>query len=162
MVPTSIKGWAWLTLPFTLSVSTLAVCSGDTDGMVVAGMLLAVNVLEFCLIPLEQRQERISEQRRCAIRQREMDDFTSQREHLRALLAAEKLIRLEEWWEDDELWVDENAHLLFVFEGGEEMDFVLHEPTARELSALLATHGIRWQASYQAKQGKRIVISTEV
>lgn len=157
MLTTSVKGRAWLTLPFTLLVSAMAVCRGDTGDIVVAGVLIAVNVMLFCLIPLELRQKRQSVQLRHTMKQKELGDFTAQRHRLQELLADGKLVRLEEWWEDDELWVDENAHLLFVFEGGEEMDFVLHEPTARELSALLAAQGIRWQASYRAKQERRII-----
>ena len=72
------------------------------------------------------------------------------------MLHAGQLQRLEEWWEDDELWVEENAHILFVFSNGMEMDFILHEETAREISQLLVAQGINWQASYRAKAGSHI------
>lgn len=52
------------------------------------------------------------------------------------------LVRQEEWREDDDLWIDENARILFVFNDGEEIDFVLYNNIAPEISQLLSTQGI--------------------
>ena len=86
-----------------------------------------------------------------------MEEFTTQRTSIEQMLHAGQLQRLEEWWEDDEFWIDENAHILFIFKDGKEMDFVLHDTTAREISQLLAAQGILWQVSYRAKADARII-----
>lgn len=72
-------------------------------------------------------------------------------------LLAGELVRLEEWWEDDDLWIDENAHILFVFSDGEEMDFVLYQDIAPEISRLLATQGICWEASFRLTAASRVI-----
>lgn len=72
-------------------------------------------------------------------------------------LLAGELVRLEEWWEDDDLWIDENAHIRLVFSDGEEMDFVLYQDIAPEISRLLATQGICREASFRLTADSHII-----
>lgn len=67
---------------------------------------------------------------------------------LHARLAAGELSVLVQWWEEDEFFLDENEHILFVFADGEEMDFVVHLPTAQKVKPLLAAFGIEWEKRF--------------
>lgn len=76
---------------------------------------------------------------------------------LQARLDAGELSYLVEWWEEDNPYIDENAHMLFIFADGEEMDFELHAPTREKLIPLLAAHGIEWEWSYRFGFDSRIL-----
>ncbi len=114
-------------------------------------------VLTLLLRRTIERNKKLRELHRGEMKRWELEDFTSRRPRLQELLATGQLSRLEEWWEDDEIWIEENSHLRFTFINGEEMDFILHLPIARELSALLATQGISWQSSYRATHSSRTI-----
>ena len=118
---------------------------------------LGAFLIEFVALFRGSRQQERVEDSRDRIRRRELERFARLRDCLEGRLAAGQLLRVEEWWEDDELWVDENAHISFVFTDGEEMDFVLHSSIAQEISRLLAEQGIAWQASYRAESASRII-----
>lgn len=96
----------------------------------------------------------------CRIKSRtaaQLQYFAAQLDELQRLLANGKLSYAVEWWEQDELDLDENAHMLFIFHDGTEMDFVLHAPTSEKLQKLLSTHGIAWQYRFQQSFDSRIV-----
>ena len=76
---------------------------------------------------------------------------------LQARLNAGLLSYLVEWWEEDNPYIDENAHMLFIFADGEEMDFELLTPTCEKLKHLLAAHGIEWEWSYRFGFDSRIL-----
>ena len=118
---------------------------------------LGAFLIEFVALFRGRRQQERVEECRDSIRHRELVHFTRQRERLEERLAGGQLLRVEEWWEDDELWVDENAHISFVFTDGEEMDFVLHSSIAQEISRLLAVQGMEWRAAYRAESASRII-----
>ncbi len=65
---------------------------------------------------------------------------------LRQYMSGGELRFLVEWWENDDLLLVENAHLLFIFADGIYMDFLLHRPIAERLSCFLAEYGIKWAA----------------
>lgn len=65
---------------------------------------------------------------------------------LRQYMSGGELRFLVEWWENDDLLLVENAHLLFIFADGSYMDFLLHRPIAERLSCFLAEYGIKWAA----------------
>lgn len=75
--------------------------------------------------------------------------FDTQAAELQERLLADKMRYLVEWWEADAPFIEENAHLLFVFCDGAEMDFVLHAPTREKLESLLAGHGIALEWRYR-------------
>ncbi len=83
--------------------------------------------------------------------------FDTQAAELHERLLAGKMRYLVEWWEADAPFIDENAHLLFVFCDGAEMDFVLHAPTREKLAPLLAKHGIALEWSYRPGFDSRIL-----
>ena len=118
---------------------------------------LGAFLIEFVALFRGRRQQERVEDSRDRIRRRELERFARLRDCLEGRLAGGQLLRVEEWWEDDELWVDENAHISFVLTDGEEMDFVLYSSIAQELSRLLAEQGIAWQASYRAESASRII-----
>lgn len=129
----------------------------DALSRLIAIFALGAFLIEFVALFRGRRQQERVEERRDSIRHRELEHFTRQRERLEERLAGGQLLRVEEWWEDDELWVDENAHISFVFTDGEEMDFVLHSSIAQEISRLLAEQRIAWQASYRAQADSRVI-----
>ena len=141
-----------------VALTAVAVCS-ETDALsrLIVIFTLGVFFIELIDVLRGSRQQERVEDSRDRIRHRELEHFTRQRERLEERLAGEQLLRVEEWWEDDELWVDENAHISFVFTDGEEMDFMLHSSIAQEISRLLAELGIAWQASYRAKADSRVI-----
>ena len=130
---------------FALLLTTLAVKHG-ADVIVWLAILLffAASIFDFFAIPLQRGQQKREERRRHRLYQLQLERLA----RVETRLLAGELVRLEEWWEDDDLWIDENAHILFVFGDGEEMDFVLYKNIATDISRLLATQGICWQASF--------------
>lgn len=149
---------AWSLLIFSLLLAALAIWQGaDITLWLAILFFFALGLLDFCTISLSRKNMARDERRRRERRQRQMEEFTTQRTSIEQMLHAGQLQRLEEWWEDDEFWIDENAHILFIFKDGKEMDFVLHDTTAREISQLLAAQGILWQVSYRAKADARII-----
>ena len=152
----SIRAWALLLV--ALLLAALAIWQGADVALWLAILFFfALGLLDFCTIPLARKNKVREECKRREMKQRQLEAFTSQRSCIEQMLHAGQLQRLEEWWEDDELWVEENNHILFVFSNGMEMDFILHEETAREISQLLVAQGINWQASYRAKAGSYII-----
>ena len=74
--------------------------------------------------------------------------YDANSEKLQARLSAGELSFLVQWWEEDEFYLDENEHLLFIFADGSEMDFVVHPPTAEKVEPLLAKLGIEWEKRF--------------
>ena len=129
----------WGLLIFALLLVTLAVRHGaDIIVWLAILMFFVASIFDFFVLPLQRRQQKREEHRRHQLRQLQQERLARVEERLQA----GELVRLEEWWEDDDLWIDENAHILFVFRNGEEMDFVLYKDIAPEFSQLLAAQGI--------------------
>ena len=141
-----------------VALTAVAVCS-ETDALsrLIVIFTLGVFFIELIDVLRGSRQQERVEDSRDRIRRRELERFARLRDCLEGRLAAGRLLRVEEWWEDDELWVDENAHLTFVFIDGEEMDFVLHSSIAQEISRLLAVQGMEWRASHRAQADSRVI-----
>ena len=141
-----------------LLLAALAIWQGADVALWLAILFFfALGLLDFCTIPLARKNEVREECKRREMKQRQLEAFTSQRSCIEQMLHAGQLQRLEEWWEDDDLLIDENAHILFVFRDGEEMDFVLYNDVAAEISRLLAALGISWQASFRLKADSRVI-----
>ena len=113
----------------------------------------AASIFDFFAIPLQRGQQKREERRSHRLNQLQQERLA----RVETRLLAGELVRLEEWWEDDDLWIDENAHILFVFGDGEEMDFVLYKNIATDISRLLATQGICWQASFRLTTDSHII-----
>ncbi|MDO5471638.1 MAG: hypothetical protein Q4F38_10095 [Akkermansia sp.] len=89
-------------------------------------------------------------------------DFDEQVPELQARLTNRQLHYLVEWWEDDDLFIEENSHILFVFADGSSCDFELFAPIREKLTRLLADHGIEWTWSYSHRADSRIVYPPEL
>ena len=143
----AIRALALLILALLLAALTFR-RDADVSLWLVIFSVFTCSLIEFCALHEEKRlpeqktPEKLGQERLARLESR--------------LLAGE-LVRLEEWWEDDDLWIDENAHLLFVFRDGEEMDFVLYKDIAPEFSQLLAAQGICWEASFRPTAGSRVI-----
>ena len=143
----AIRALALLILALLLAALTFR-RDADVGLWLVIFSVFTCSLIEFCAIHEEKRlpeqktPEKLGQERLARLESR--------------LLAGE-LVRLEEWWEDDDLLIDENAHILFVFRDGEEMDFVLYNDVAAEISRLLAALGISWQASFRLKADSRVI-----
>lgn len=148
----SIRPWGLLI--FALLLTTLAGKHGAGVIVWLAILLFfAASIFDFLAIPLQCRQQKREEHRRHRLNQLQQERLA----RVETRLLAGELVRLEEWWEDDDLWIDENAHILFVFGDGEEMDFVLYKNIATDTSRLLATQGICWQASFRLTADSHII-----
>ena len=135
----------------------LAVLVGSRGGCVEVWLSVlffgVLSIIDFCAIPLERRRLARKERERLEAAQLRLERLAC----VEKRLLAGELVRLEEWWEDDDLWIDENAHIHLVFSDGEEMDFVLYQDIAPEISRLLATQGICWEASFRLTAGSRVI-----
>ena len=116
-------------------------------------LFVAFSILDFCAIPLERWRQEQKGRKKLASAQLQQERLA----YVEDRLIAGELVRLEEWWEDDDLWIDENAHISFIFSDGEKIDFVLYNNIAPEISRLLATQRICWQASYSLTAGSRVI-----
>lgn len=67
---------------------------------------------------------------------------------IRSRLADGELRYLVEWWEEDDLYIDANSHLLFIYTDGTSQDFTLYEPIKEKLVSLLADGGIPWEPGF--------------
>lgn len=78
-------------------------------------------------------------------------------EGIRDRLAEGQLRYLVEWWEEDDLYIDENGHLLFIYTDGTSQDFTLYEPIKEKLVSLLADSGITWEPGFSLHFGSVII-----
>ena len=85
-----------------------------------------------------------SAHRMSEISRQEIELFRVYRDELQARLDAGGLLYIIEWWEEDDMVMDENAHMSFLF-AEDEYDFVLHTPTCEALSTMLAKLEIDWK-----------------
>lgn len=143
----NMKGLAWGALACATFFTVAAILSPSQGYILFAVLCAAMGICLFYLEKEEQRRDALSALRRQRMRERECMAFTMQESALRANLAAGKLRILAEWWEPDEVYIDENAHMLFVFTDDTEMDFVLHPPIVEKLRSLLAEYGMEWDTS---------------
>lgn len=148
----AIKPWALLI--FALLLTTLAAKHGaDLIEWLTIAMFFAASIFCFFSIPLQRRRQKHEERKRLVFAQLQLERLAQ----VETRVLAGELVRLEEWWEDDDLWIDENAHILFVFSDGEEIDLVLYNDIAPGISQLLSTQGICWQASFCLTADSRVI-----
>ena len=139
---------------FALLLAVLAASrGGGVEGWLSVLFFGVLSIIDFCAIPLERRRLARRDRERLGAAQLQLERLAC----VEKRLLAGELVRLEEWWEDDDLWIDENAHISLVFSDGEEMDFVLYQDIAPEISRLLATQGICWEASFRLTADSHII-----
>ena len=139
---------------FALLLAMLAASrGGGVEGWLSVLVFGVLSIIDFCAIPLERRRLARKERERLGAAKLQLERLAC----VEKRLLAGELVRLEEWWEDDDLWIDENAHIRLVFSDGEEMDFVLYQDIAPEISRLHATQGICWEASFRLTADSHII-----
>ena len=139
---------------FALLLAMLAASrGGGVEGWLSVLVFGVLSIIDFCAIPSERRRLARKERERLGAVQLQLERLAC----VEKRLLAGELVRLEEWWEDDDLWIDENAHIRLVFSDGEEMNFVLYQDIAPEISRLLATQGICWEASFLLSADSHII-----
>ena len=144
----------WLGLGFGILCVTVAL--SPLNPLMIIGGLVFIGCSLYAPFGRKKENERLE------LRLRQHTEFQCRlyeiREaELQARLNAGLLSYLVEWWEEDNPYIDENAHMLFIFADGEEMDFELLTPTCEKLKPLLAAHGIEWEWSYRFGFDSRIL-----
>lgn len=84
-----------------------------------------------------------------AAMEREFNWLAESEPQIRQLLAAGELRYLVEWWEDDDLWIDENHHLLFIYTDQTAHEFALFQEVEAKCVSLLAEFGIEWTPGFK-------------
>lgn len=100
-----------------------------------------------------------TEQEICPAARQAIEHFRQHQPELEEKLRSGALRYVVEWWEEDCLDIDENAHIFFQFEGDGECcwDFVTPRQIHGELNTLLAIAGISWEYSFELHFGSRIL-----
>lgn len=95
----------------------------------------------------------------CPAARQAMELFRQYRPELEEKLRSGALRYVVEWWEEDCLDIDENAHIFFQFEGDGECcwDFVTPRQIHGELNDLLAIARITWEYSFELHFGSNIL-----
>lgn len=140
----------WLYLIAAVFCAVPAIHSGN---MLLAGCTLLLLGL-FIIVPLARKKSNERFLRSIQkLTEAQCRHYDTREQELQARLTAGELKCLVQWWEEDEFFLDENEHLLFLFTDGEEMDFVVHPTTAGKVKPLLAGLGIEWE--------KRIILHSD-
>lgn len=111
----------------------------------------SVTTILFCSKRVEEKHRKAAAQRLADIMAADCKYYSEQEPMLRRKLANGELRYIVEWWEEDALYIPENAHMEFLFTDGSGADFVLHPPTSKKLRTLLAEHGIYWEPRIQLR-----------
>lgn len=139
--------WIWLTFAVTALVYSLFTYDGWAVMLTLLFFICFFADLYYTRLHQKQQSE-FWERRKETATETENKSLAESEASIRASLAAGKLRYLVEWWEEDDLWIDENAHLLFIFTDGSEQDFTLYEPIKKKLVSLLADCGITWEPGF--------------
>lgn len=143
--PTNVRAAAWWCLAFSLVMIAAVIHTPDAERVLCALFFFALAITGFALRRLEKKRATTFRRRIQNTTDNECQSFALEETQLRKHLAAGELHFLVEWWENDNIYINENAHMLFIFRDGTYLDFVLHQPIVDKLSALLRQHGIEWE-----------------
>lgn len=93
-----------------------------------------------------------------AYTRREIDQFRLYRPELEEKLRSGTLCYAVEWWENDCIDIDENAHIFFCFKNEDYVwEFVLHHQIHDEVKEVLAVIGVNWEYHFKAQFGSNIL-----
>lgn len=96
-----------------------------------------------------------------AITRQEIELFYQYKPELEKKLRSGLLRYAVEWWENDCLEIDENAHMLFLFRDDTEYDIVLNRQIHDRLASLLALAGISWEYRFRPEFSSNILYPAE-
>ncbi len=142
---TRLKNTAWGAMLFTALSLVMAVYEPGIASWLLVLFWGSVTTILVCSKRFEEKLRKTDAQRFADITGADCKYYSEQEPELRRKLANGELRYLVEWWEEDALYIHENAHLEFLFTDGSGADFVLHHPTTEKLRTLLAEHGISWE-----------------
>lgn len=136
--------------------------TNDTFALISSLVFAAATVLYFICRPELKRcaerhakkryqQERAERIRACC------EHLTAKEEELRRRFEAGELRMVVEWWEEDDLYLDENAHMLFLFTDDTAWEIDLYPPVQEQLKPLLASFGIAWEPGFNLHFDSRIL-----
>ena len=108
-----------------------------------------VFVVLYCTPRWRKRRKEEWERRMQAAMEREFNWLAECEPQIRQSLAAGELRYLVEWWEDDDLWIDENHHLLFIYTDQTAHEFALFQEVEAKCVSLLAEFGIEWTPGFK-------------
>lgn len=100
-----------------------------------------------------------NEQEICPAARQAIERFRQHRPELEEKHRSGALRYVVEWWEEDSLDIDENAHIFFQFEGDGEYiwDFLTPRQLHDEMNDLLAIAGITWEYGFELHFGSNIL-----
>lgn len=93
-----------------------------------------------------------------AYTRQEIEQFRLYRPELEEKLRSGSLCYAVEWWENDSIDIDENAHIFFCFQNEDYVwEFVLNRQIHDEVKEMLATIGVDWEYHFKAQFGSNIL-----
>lgn len=130
----------------------------DTFVLISSLVFAATTVLYFlCRSGLKRHAEKSYQQERKEHAQSCCDRLTAKEAELRRRFEAGELRMVVEWWEEDDLYIDENAHMLFLFTDDTAWEIDLYPPVQVQIKPLLASFGIAWEPGFNLHFDSRIL-----
>ncbi len=150
VIPTKLKNTAWGAMLFTALSLIMVIYEPGIESWLLVLFWGSVTTILFCSKRFEEKHRKATAQRLADITEADCTYYSEQEPVVRRKLTNGELHYIVEWWEEDALYIPENAHMEFLFTDGSGADFVLHPPTAEKLRTLLAEHGINWKTRIHA------------
>lgn len=152
----------WILLLLALLVGARLLEADETFALICSVIFAALMILYFICSPeLEQcakrREEKRYQQERAERIRARCERLTAQEAELRRRFEAGELRMLVEWWEEDDLYIDENAHLFFIFTDDTAWETDLYPEVQERLKPLLASFGIGWKPGINFHFDSRIL-----
>lgn len=148
----------WILLLLALLVGARFLETDDTFVLICSLVFAAATVLYFLCRPGQKRHaEKSYQQERAEHGQACCDRLTAKEAELRRRFEAGELRMVVEWWEEDDLYIDENAHMLFLFTDDTAWETDLYPPVQEQIKPLLASFGIAWEPGFNLHFDSRIL-----
>lgn len=152
----------WILLVIALLVWARFLETDDTFVLICSVVFAVATVLYFiCRPELKRCEERHAEKRYQQERAERIraccEHLTAKEAELRRRFEAGELQLVVEWWEEDDLYIDENAHMLFLFTDDTAWETDLYPQVQEQLKPLLASFGISWKPGINFHFDSRIL-----
>lgn len=132
--------------------------TSDTFAMIHSAVFVVCIILCFICRPvLQRRRERRYQQERAERIQACCDRMAAKEAELRRRFETGELRYVVEWWEEDDLYIDENAHMFFIFTDDTTWEIELYTEVQEQLKPLLSSFGIAWEPGFNIHFDSRIL-----